>query len=113
MRGGSSKSERPKICISVLGPGSLLGFLGAVNWIGGVGVRPETTRIARGAENHGARSSPAMVTDSVFLGDCFQVVGRLASGEEAVAQVHRSSAVFQPGEAVHICWSPADEILVS
>jgi ABC-type Fe3+/spermidine/putrescine transport system ATPase subunit len=89
------------------------GFLGAVNWIGGVGIRPEATRIARSAENHGARSSPAMVTDSVFLGDCFQVVVRLASGEEAVAQVHRSSAIFQPGEAVHICWSPADEILVS
>jgi spermidine/putrescine transport system ATP-binding protein len=89
------------------------GFLGAVNWIGGVGIRPEATRIARSAENHGARSSPAMVTDSVFLGDCFLVVVRLASGEEAVAQVHRSSAIFQPGEAVHICWSPADEILVS
>jgi TOBE domain len=89
------------------------GFLGAVNWIGGVGIRPEATRIARSAENHGARSSSAMVTDSVFLGDCFQVVVRLASGEEAVAQVHRSSAIFQPGEAVHICWSPADEILVS
>ncbi len=89
------------------------GFLGAVNWIGDVGVRPEATRIARIAENHGSRSSPAMVTDSVFLGDCFQVLVRLASGEEAVAQVHRSSAVFQPGEAVHICWNPADEILVS
>ena len=32
------------------------GFLGAVNWIGGVGVRPEATRIARRPENHGARS---------------------------------------------------------
>jgi spermidine/putrescine transport system ATP-binding protein len=89
------------------------GFLGAVNWIGGVGVRPEATRIAREAENHGAKSFPALVTDSVFLGDCFQVIVRLASGEEAVAQVHRNSAVFQPGEAVHICWNPADEILVS
>ncbi|MBS1850073.1 MAG: ABC transporter ATP-binding protein [Acidobacteria bacterium] len=88
------------------------GFLGAVNWIGGVGVRPEATRIARIPENHGARSTPAMVTDSVFLGDCFQVLVRLDSGEEAVAQVHRSFATFMPGESVHICWSPADEILV-
>jgi ABC-type Fe3+/spermidine/putrescine transport system ATPase subunit len=88
------------------------GFLGAVNWIGGVGVRPEATRIARIPENHGARSTPAMVTDSVFLGDCFQVLVRLASGEEAVAQVHRSFATFMPGESAHICWSPADEILV-
>jgi ABC-type Fe3+/spermidine/putrescine transport system ATPase subunit len=88
------------------------GFLGAVNWIGGVGVRPEATRIARTPENHGARSSPARVTHSVFLGDCFQVLVRLDSGEDAVAQVHRSFATFVPGEAVHICWSPADEILV-
>jgi ABC-type Fe3+/spermidine/putrescine transport system ATPase subunit len=88
------------------------GFLGAVNWIGGVGVRPEATRIARNPENHGARSSPARVTNSVFLGDCFQVLVRLDTGEDAVAQVHRSFATFEPGESVHICWSPADEILV-
>ena len=37
----------------------------------------------------------------------------MASGEEAVAQVHRSFAdSFQPGESVHISWSPADEISV-
>ena len=88
------------------------GFLGAVNWIGNVGVRPEATRIARSPENHGARSTPALVTDSVFLGDCVQVLVRLASGEEAVAQVHRTLANFLPGDAVHICWNPADEILV-
>jgi ABC-type Fe3+/spermidine/putrescine transport system ATPase subunit len=88
------------------------GFLGAVNWIGGVGVRPEATRIARVPENHGARSSPARVTNSVFLGDCFQVLVRLDSGEDAVAQIDRGYATFVPGEAVHICWSPADEILV-
>jgi ABC-type Fe3+/spermidine/putrescine transport system ATPase subunit len=89
------------------------GFLGAVNWIDGVGIRPEATRIAREAQNHGAKSFPALVTDSVFLGDCFQVIVRLATGEEAVAQVQRSSDVFQPGESVHICWNPADEILVT
>jgi ABC-type Fe3+/spermidine/putrescine transport system ATPase subunit len=89
------------------------GFLGAVNWIGNIGVRPEATRIGRTPENHGARSSPAKVTNSVFLGDCFQVVVKLDSGEEAVAQVHRNFATFVPGEDVHICWSPADEILVS
>jgi spermidine/putrescine transport system ATP-binding protein len=89
------------------------GFLGAVNWIDGIGVRPEVTRLARESQNHGSRSFPAIVTDSVFLGDCFQVVVRLNSGEEAVAQVHRGSTVFQPGEAVHVCWNPADEITVS
>lgn len=89
------------------------GFLGAVNWIDGVGVRPEALRLTRDAQNHGAKSFPAMVTDSVFLGDCFQIIVRLNNGEEAVAQVHRSSTVFRPGEAVHIGWNPADEIMVS
>ena len=89
------------------------GFLGAVNWIEGIGIRPESTRIGREAENHGAKSFPALVTDSVFLGDCFQVIVRMASGEEAVAQVQRSSPVFQPGESVHISWNPSDEISVA
>jgi ABC-type Fe3+/spermidine/putrescine transport system ATPase subunit len=89
------------------------GFLGAVNWIDGVGIRPEATRVAREAQNHSVKSFPALVTDSVFLGDCFQVVVRLATGEQAVAQVQRSSDVFQPGESVHICWNPADEISVA
>lgn len=89
------------------------GFLGAVNWIDGVGIRPEATRIARLAENHGFKSCPALVTNSVFLGDCFQVMVRLTSGEEAIVQVDRSEATFQPGESVHICWNPADEIRVS
>jgi ABC-type Fe3+/spermidine/putrescine transport system ATPase subunit len=89
------------------------GFLGAVNWIEGVGIRPESTRIGREAENHGAKSFPALVTDSVFLGDCFQVIVRMASGEEAVAQVHRSLPVPQKGESVHISWNPSDEISVA
>jgi hypothetical protein len=38
---------------------------------------------------------------------------RMASGEEAVAQVQRSSGVFQRGESVHISWNPSDEISVS
>jgi ABC-type Fe3+/spermidine/putrescine transport system ATPase subunit len=89
------------------------GFLGGVNWIDGVGIRPEATRIAKNAQNHGVKSFPAHVTDSVFLGDCFQVILRLATGEEVVAQVQRSSDLFQPGESVYISWDPADEILVT
>ena len=64
------------------------GFLGAVNWIGGVGMRPEATRIAARAGCRGRHAAcPPLVTGSVFLGDCVQVLVRLASGEEAVAQV--------------------------
>ena len=86
------------------------GFLGAINWIGGVGLRPEVTRIARGPLE-GARGIPAVVTGSVFLGNCVQVLARLASGEQATAEVPRADGAFHAGEAVHICWNPADEMV--
>lgn len=89
------------------------GFLGAVNWIGDVGIRPEATRIAVSNEGSAARSCAATVTDSVFLGDRVQVLVRLASGEQAMAQVPRSAAVFEPGQTVQLCWNPADEMTFS
>ncbi len=78
------------------------GFLGAVNWIKGIGIRPESVRVERRAAD---RSAPATVTGSVFLGDCVQVLVRLASGEDAVAQLARADASFQPGESVHLSWN--------
>src|SRR5215475_5807841 len=51
------------------------GFLGAVNWINGIGVRPESVRLNRAPVERGA---PATVTGSVFLGDCVQVLVKLA-----------------------------------
>ena len=89
------------------------GFLGAVNWIGDVGIRPEATRIAATSDGTAARSCSATVTDSVFLGDRVQVLVRLASGAEAVAQVARGSTVFHPGQAVQLCWNPYDEMTFS
>jgi ABC-type Fe3+/spermidine/putrescine transport system ATPase subunit len=86
------------------------GFLGAVNWIGKVGVRPEATRIEHSAAGSSPRSATATVVDSVFLGDRIHVLVRLASGEQATAQVNRGSTVFQPGESVRICWDAADEM---
>jgi spermidine/putrescine transport system ATP-binding protein len=80
-------------------------FLGAVNWIDGVGVRPELTRIARLV--NGRR---AIVTGSVFLGDCVHVHARLESGEHAVAQVPLACADFQVGDAVEVSWSASDEM---
>lgn len=85
------------------------GFLGAVNWIGDVGIRPEATRIARNAEGC-SRSASATVIESVFLGDRIQIAARLASGEQVIAQVNRGSDSFPAGQAVKICWDPADEM---
>jgi spermidine/putrescine transport system ATP-binding protein len=87
------------------------GFLGAVNWIEGVGVRPEVTRISRASPADGARSKPARVTGSVFLGNCIQVLARLESGEDVVAETPRNEATYQTGEAIYICWTSSDEMI--
>ncbi|MCL4401930.1 MAG: ABC transporter ATP-binding protein [Acidobacteria bacterium] len=86
------------------------GFLGAVNWIGGMGVRPEAMRIVRSASHDGLMSRSASITGSVFLGNCVQVMARLETGEDAVVEVPRENAQYRAGDAVHICWNPADEM---
>jgi ABC-type Fe3+/spermidine/putrescine transport system ATPase subunit len=104
------------------------GFLGAVNWISGAGIRPEAVRLlpAGPADNVTPgdatpgdatpgdatrdRRVPGVVTGTVFLGDCVQVLVRLSSGEDAVAQLPRRAALFQPGDAVQFTWSAADEM---
>ena len=84
-------------------------FLGAVNWIEGVGVRPQATRIARSAEPE-ARSLTGVVEHSTFLGDRVLVPVRLANGEQAFAQVSRNTPAFEPGDQVNLCWNAADEM---
>jgi ABC-type Fe3+/spermidine/putrescine transport system ATPase subunit len=93
------------------------GFLGAVNWIGGIGLRPEVTRISRDLPSNGGRFRPATVTGSVFLGNCVHVLARLESGEDAVAEIPRDHSfqqgAYQAGEAIHVCWNPSDEMIFS
>jgi len=86
------------------------GFLGAVNWIGGVGIRPEATRIAQDGVPDSHRHASGSVTGSVFLGDCVEILVRLDSGENVVAQVPRGSFAFQAGDPVRICWHPDEEM---
>jgi spermidine/putrescine transport system ATP-binding protein len=85
-------------------------FLGAVNWIGDVGVRPEAMRIAREPSRNGHRSHPATIVHSTFLGNCVHVDTRLSDGEPAVVEISRLGETFAPGEAVHLWWEPADEL---
>jgi ABC-type Fe3+/spermidine/putrescine transport system ATPase subunit len=86
------------------------GFLGAVNWIGEVGLRPEVIRVSRPGERTAACWRPAKVTGSVFLGSCIHVLVRLSSGEQTVAELPRDLANFQQGDAVEICWHEEDEM---
>jgi ABC-type Fe3+/spermidine/putrescine transport system ATPase subunit len=81
------------------------GFLGAVNWIGSVGVRPESTRLSREPQGPGG-----VVTGSSFLGDSVEIFVKLQSGEDVVVQLPRELAAWRAGDPVHVAWNPADEI---
>lgn len=85
-------------------------FLGAVNWIGDVGVRPEAMRIAREPSANGHRSRPATILHSTFLGNCVHVDTRLEDGEPAMVEISRLGETFAPGEQVHLWWEPRDEL---
>jgi ABC-type Fe3+/spermidine/putrescine transport system ATPase subunit len=84
-------------------------FLGAINWIGDIGVRPEALRIAKKPPGQEVRSSPATVVQSTFLGNCVHVETRLADGQVVVAQVSRLTEPFVAGEPVYVSWEPGDE----
>jgi len=84
-------------------------FLGAMNWIGDLGIRPESVHIAARAPS-GTPSRSAHVTGIVYLGAYVHVEARLESGESITAQVAPGDHTFFPGDAVQIWWSPADEL---
>ena len=86
------------------------GFLGAVNWLDEIGVRPESTRLSHEAPGDGARAHRGRVTDSTFLGDCYHVVAEIADGRQIMARVPRSQNGYHPGDQVHVWWQPADEL---
>ncbi len=88
-------------------------FLGAVNWIDGIGVRPEATRVSLEAPSEGARFVAATVVSSTFLGNCLHVETRLAGGETVVAEVSRLNGRFAPGDTVHVWWRQSDELTFS
>src|SRR5271155_1642386 len=85
-------------------------FLGLVNWIDGVGVRPEATRVTKQPGEAGARSRPAKVVQSTFLGNCVHVEARMNEGQTVVAEVSRLGESFSEGETVDVWWQPDDEL---
>jgi spermidine/putrescine transport system ATP-binding protein len=98
-------------------------FLGAMNWMDGIGVRPECTRISyeprlkgavTGARPSGAACVPrrGIVARSVFLGAAVHVEVRLESGDVVTALVSASEA-YTEGESVEIWWQSADELRFS
>jgi spermidine/putrescine transport system ATP-binding protein len=85
-------------------------FLGAMNWIDGVGVRPESTRIARPEDPRLSEARAGAVTGTVFLGSIQHIEARLESGETVTSQVPHGEAPFAPGDRVCVSWNEADEV---
>ena len=85
-------------------------FLGAVNWVDGVGVRPEATRVSHQPPSASIPSIPATVRNTVFLGNCIHVEAELSSGAAITAEVSRLNGGFERGQAVHVWWDSSDEL---
>ncbi len=88
------------------------GFLGAVNWVDGIGIRPESTRISRQKPAEPTKSTTAKVVTSTFLGDCFHIETTTENGTAITAQVAFNEEPFAPGESVHVYWHASDELPV-
>jgi ABC-type Fe3+/spermidine/putrescine transport system ATPase subunit len=85
------------------------GFLGAINWFGKAGVRPESTRVSRDRPD-GVPCRRAAVESTLFFGNFVHVNSVLDDGGRAVAELSREQNHFEEGEAVWIHWEPADEL---
>jgi len=85
-------------------------FLGALNWIGGVGVRPEATRVSREAPAGQASSLAAKVVRCTFLGNCINLEALTGNGQTIVAEISRLGETFAAGEDVRVWWLPQDEM---
>jgi ABC-type Fe3+/spermidine/putrescine transport system ATPase subunit len=82
-------------------------FLGTMNWIEGIGLRPEALRLTREAT---ASSRRGVVTARTFLGSVVFVESRLENGETCSAQAMNGTAAFAPGDTVYVSWNSRDEL---
>ena len=85
-------------------------FLGAMNWLNDIGIRPESTRLGREHPGQGVHTHSARITHSTFLGDCYHIQAELAGGHQMMAQISRTPDEYHPGDQVHVWWHPADEL---
>jgi ABC-type Fe3+/spermidine/putrescine transport system ATPase subunit len=86
-------------------------FLGTMNWIGNIGIRPESVRLSGAGPRPAAGSQPALVMNVVYLGSIVHVEARLETGEPITAHV-TPDCVPELGASVNVHWSPEDEVRV-
>jgi ABC-type Fe3+/spermidine/putrescine transport system ATPase subunit len=78
-------------------------FLGAMNWIAGIGVRPEAINIC-------PEGRKAVVTSVAYLGSfCHIAMSLVGTGEAIYAQV-APDVTFTAGQTVCVTWNPEDEV---
>ena len=85
-------------------------FLGMMNWIDGIGLRPESLHVSR--ENL-LGSRPGVVTGRTFLGSTVHIEIRLDNGETCSVQTSHVSGSFAAGDVVHVTWCSGDELRFS
>jgi ABC-type Fe3+/spermidine/putrescine transport system ATPase subunit len=85
------------------------GFLGAMNWFGKAGVRPESTRVAA-SPPEGVLLRKGIVESLLFLGNCIHLNARLENGECATAEIPRDQCPYAERETIWLHWQPADEL---
>ncbi|MBV8832360.1 MAG: ABC transporter ATP-binding protein [Acidobacteriaceae bacterium] len=88
-------------------------FLGEVNWLGRIGVRPEHTRVTKGDPGFDVRSLDATVESATFLGSRTHVYAKFADGQECTAEIESLACEFAPGDQVRIWWRRAHELPVT
>jgi len=81
-------------------------FLGAMNWIDGIGVRPEAVSIC-------PEGRKAVVTGVTYLGSFCHIAMSLVEGGEAIHAQVADGAAFTPGQTVCVTWNRQDEVRVS
>jgi ABC-type Fe3+/spermidine/putrescine transport system ATPase subunit len=84
-------------------------FLGEVNWIGDIGVRPENLRVGL-KEGADWVSRDARVDSLTFLGNRLVVRAQLPEGAQCRLEVLPSENQLQVGQPVRVSWNRRDEL---
>jgi ABC-type Fe3+/spermidine/putrescine transport system ATPase subunit len=78
-------------------------FLGAMNWIDGIGVRPEAVNIT-------PEGRKAVVTGVTYLGSFCHIAMKLVEGAETIAAQAPPGSTFETGQTVCVTWNSEDEM---
>jgi len=84
-------------------------FLGEMNWVDGIGIRPECVRVSLDGF---LNARPGRVAHTTFLGPHRHFTIQLQGGELVTAQT-AAAVTFAIGETVQVSWDAADELRFS